>query len=184
MRRDYPLHLCAICGNSRSCSSAGPPIAATKGGSRSTRCTTWARTRCRRSRWCGGGWTGSSRGGGRGDRRPAVGPPAGGAARDVRADRLRVEPTRPITLRDAQQRSAGCVGCVRTAWRRQGFRHARHVGGLNLRRFEPGDSRHVALAAASRQAHELASQSNDASLTTVPQMAAILRDIDRLAGEL
>ena len=58
MRREYPRTLPVFATVRGVARPAGPPTAATRGGSRSIRCTTSARTRWRRSRWCGGGWSG------------------------------------------------------------------------------------------------------------------------------
>jgi hypothetical protein len=69
----------------------------------------------------------------------------------------------------------------------KGFGTPGILGVINLRRFAPGDSRHAALAAASRRAHELAARAsrlpNDAGLPPAPRLATIECDIDRLAGE-
>ena len=52
---------------------------------------------------------------------------------------------------------------------------------LGLRRFDASDRRHAALAACSRQAHELASKRHT---PCADDFSAIQREIDRLAAEL
>ena len=129
MRRELSPHATAICNKFEALSAAGPPIAAIRGRSRSTRCTTSAPTRWRRSRWCGGGWSGRS------------------ARRWSSPSTIRCLGRRPVVPQETcvliacdsadeahylcavlNSQRPGALVAAHSVVRRQGFWHARHVG--------------------------------------------------------